>query len=101
MLFKPIWKLAGFSGGIFFTLLTYYSQLLSPERRGALAGSLTVSYFTGIALVPITLAPFLNYYNSTVLYFAILIASIFFIAVTMLLYSFSKHIITDIKEISA
>ncbi|MFX1364100.1 MAG: MFS transporter [Promethearchaeota archaeon] len=95
------WFLSGIAGGMLFTSITYYSQVLSSQRRGALAGSLTASYFTGIALVPITLAPFLNYYNNTTLYFAILIASVFFIVVTMLLYTFSKHIITDIKKNSA
>ncbi|MFX1308618.1 MAG: MFS transporter, partial [Promethearchaeota archaeon] len=28
------WILSGFSGGILFTTITYYSQVLSPERRG-------------------------------------------------------------------
>ena len=89
------WVLAGFSGGILFTAITYYSQVLSPERRGALAGSLTAGYFTGIALVPTTLAPFSNRYGIRGVYIAILIVSIIFIAVTYLLYVFAKRSISE------
>jgi MFS family permease len=89
------WILAGFSGGILFTSITFYSQVLSPQRRGALAGSLTASYFTGIALVPITLAPFSDIYGITGVYLAILIASIFFIIFTFLLYIYSKRFILE------
>ncbi|MFX0037975.1 MAG: MFS transporter [Promethearchaeota archaeon] len=89
------WILAGFSGGILFTSITFYSQVLSPQRRGALAGSLTASYFTGIALVPITLTPFSDIYGITGVYLAILIASIFFIIVTFLLYIYSKRFILE------
>jgi len=89
------WILTGLSGGILFTVLTYYSQVLSPERRGALAGSLTAAYFTGIALVPTTLAPFSNSFGITGIYIAILIVSIIFILITMLLYIFSKRVSID------
>jgi MFS family permease len=88
------WILAGFSGGILFTIITYYSQVLSPKGRGSLAGSLTASYFTGIALVPLTLSPFSENYNINRVYFVILIISIFFIIVTFLLYIISKKIIS-------
>ena len=89
------WILAGFSGGILFTTITYYSQVLSPKRRGALAGSLTASYFTGIAIVPMTLFPFSNNYGITGVYLAILLASIFFIIVTFLLYFYSRGVVTE------
>lgn len=92
------WILTGLSGGILFTTITYYSQVLSPVRRGALAGSLTAAYFSGIALVPITLAPFSNSFGITGVYIAILISSTFFIFVTGLLYVFSKRIIVDIRK---
>jgi len=92
------WILAGFSGGILFTTLTYYSQVLSPERRGVLAGLLTASYFTGIALVPITLAPFSNAFGITGIYSVILIASVIFIIVTILLYTLSKQIISENRK---
>ena len=48
------WIFAGLAGGILFPALTYYSQILSPDRRGALAGLLTAGYFIGIALGPFT-----------------------------------------------
>ena len=87
------WILVGLSGGILFTSITYYSQVLSPERRGALAGSLTAAYFIGIALVPTTLAPFSNNYGITGIYTAILIISIIFIVITMLLYFITRNIV--------
>lgn len=86
------WILAGLSGGILFTSIVYYSQVLSPERRGALAGLLTASYFTGIALVPTTLAPFSNAFGINGVYIVIMFASIIFIIVTMLLYFFARKI---------
>lgn len=89
------WILAGFSGGMLFTSITYYSQVLSPERRGVLAGLLTAGYFTGIALVPTTLAPFSNAFGITGIYSAILIASVIFIIVTILLYNLAKNIISE------
>ena len=80
---------------ILFTTITYYSQVLSPKRRGALAGSLTAGYFTGIALVPTTLAPFSNIYGINGVYIAILIISIIFIGVMILLYILAKRSITE------
>jgi MFS family permease len=87
------WILTGFSGGILFTTITYYSQVLSSKGRGALAGSLTASYFTGIALVPITLAPFSDMYGIVGIYFAILFVSILFVIITFLLYLYSRKIV--------
>jgi MFS family permease len=89
------WILAGFSGGILFTTITYYSQVLSPKRRGVLAGSLTASYFTGIALVPMTLAPFSDNFGITGVYIAILVGSILFIITTFLLYLYSRKNISE------
>lgn len=88
------WILTGFSGGILFTTITYYSQVLSPERRGALAGSLTAGYFIGIALVPSTLAPFSNAFGINGVYVTILIVTIIFTIITVLLYILAKRIIT-------
>ncbi|MFX1304425.1 MAG: MFS transporter [Promethearchaeota archaeon] len=93
------WILAGFSGGILFTTITYYSQVLSPERRGVLAGLLTAGYFTGIALVPITLAPFSNAFSIIGVYIAILVASVIFIIVMALLYNIAKRVILEKGEI--
>ncbi len=92
------WILASLSGGILFTSITYYSQVISFERRGVLAGSLTAAYFTGIALVPTTLAPFSNVFGITGVFFAILLVSIIFIIVITLLYIYTKNIDTNIKK---
>ncbi len=85
------WILAGFSGGILYTSLTYYCQVLSPERRGVLAGLLTASYFIGIALVPITLSPFSNAFGITGIYSVILLITIIFIISIFLLNTLANH----------
>ncbi|MFW9782889.1 MAG: MFS transporter [Candidatus Heimdallarchaeota archaeon] len=85
------WIFAGLAGGTLFPLITYYSQVLSPERRGALAGLLTAGYFIGIALVPTTLEPVS--YNSTVLYITILVISVLFVIILSLLYFLAKRVI--------
>ncbi|MHA2393382.1 MAG: MFS transporter [Promethearchaeota archaeon] len=85
------WVFAGLAGGTLFPLITYYSQVLSPERRGALAGLLTAGYFIGIALVPTTLESVS--FNSTVLYLTILGISVLFVVILSLLYFLAKRII--------
>ena len=88
------WILGGLAGGILFTSITYYSQVLSPENRGALAGSLTASYFVGIALVPTTLAPIFEIFGITGVYVSILLISIIFTLVIIFLYRLSNTIIS-------
>ncbi|UCC19734.1 MAG: MFS transporter [Promethearchaeota archaeon] len=88
----PGWILAGISGGILFTIITFYSQVLSPERRGVLAGSLTAAYFIGIALVITTLAPFSNMFGITGVYITILIISLIFIITIIVLYISAKRV---------
>ncbi|MHA2008540.1 MAG: MFS transporter [Promethearchaeota archaeon] len=85
------WILAGLAGGTLFPAITYYSQVLSPERRGALAGLLTTGYFIGIAIVPTTLAPLSN--NITGLYITILGVSVLFIIALILLFLLAKDLI--------
>lgn len=86
------WIFAGLAGGILFPVLTYYSQILSPERRGALAGLLTAGYFVGIALVPFTLAPIYDMFGVTGIYLSILLISILFAFILLLLYVFAKRV---------
>ena len=86
------WIFAGLAGGILFPALTYYSQILSPDRRGALAGLLTAGYFIGIALVPFTLAPISDMFGVTGIFFTILIISVLFVFILLLLYVFAKRI---------
>ncbi len=44
--------LVGWAGGILFPLMITYSQIISPEKRGVLAGIVTFSFFFGVALIP-------------------------------------------------
>ncbi|MFW9877630.1 MAG: MFS transporter [Candidatus Thorarchaeota archaeon] len=89
------WILAGLAGGILFPSITYYSQVLSPSRRGALAGLLTAGYFIGIALVPTTLKPILAMFGITGLYGVILGISVVFIIILFLLYLMARRIIVQ------
>ncbi|MFX1417954.1 MAG: MFS transporter [Promethearchaeota archaeon] len=95
----PGWILAGISGGILFTVLTFYSQVLSPKRRGVLAGSLTAAYFIGIALVITTLTPFSTMFGITGVYTAILIISLIFIITITGLYFSAKRVISRQKKV--
>jgi MFS family permease len=52
--------LIGWAGGILFPLLITYSQIISPEKRGVLAGVLTFSFFLGMAFIPIVYEPLFN-----------------------------------------
>jgi MFS family permease len=85
------WIISGLAGGTLFPAITYYSQILSPKRRGALAGLLTASYFTGIALVPTTLAPISELYGITGIYICILGISVLFSISVYLLYKVAKR----------
>ena len=94
------WIFSGLSGGILFPALTYYSQVLSPERRGALAGLLTMGYFIGIALVPTTLAPISELYGITGIYICILVISVFFVSSFFLLYKVAKRKVLKLEPVS-
>jgi len=82
----------GFAGGILTTLVMFYSQTLSKERRGALAGLTTACQFIGIAFVPMTLEPFFNSGGISLVYMIILIVSTTLLVVLILLYKFAKEI---------
>ncbi|MFX1605865.1 MAG: MFS transporter [Promethearchaeota archaeon] len=49
--------LTGWAGGVLFPLMITYSQVLSPERRGVLAGVVTSASFFGVALIPTVYEP--------------------------------------------
>ncbi|MBA7705580.1 hypothetical protein ES703_114412 [subsurface metagenome] len=83
--------LAGVAGGILFPSIMYYSQILSPERRGALAGLLTAGYFIGIALVPLFYEPFFNAGGINAVFQVILIISILLVLIIGLLYTLAKR----------
>jgi DHA1 family bicyclomycin/chloramphenicol resistance-like MFS transporter len=80
----------GLAGGILITLVMFYSQTLSKERRGALAGLTTAFQFIGIAFVPMTLAPFFYSGGISLVYLIILIVSTILLVVLVLLYKFAK-----------
>jgi MFS family permease len=80
----------GFAGGLLFTSLMYYSQTLSKERRGALAGLTTAGQFIGIAFVTITLEPFFNSGGISLVYLIILMISIILCVILLLLDKFAK-----------
>jgi len=81
----------GFSGGILMTLVMFYSQTLSIERRGALAGLTTAFQFIGIAFVPTTFEPFFNSGGISLVYIIILMISTMVLVVLILLYKFAKN----------
>ncbi len=83
--------LAGVGGGILFPSIMYYSQVLSPERRGALAGLLTAGYFIGIALVPIFYERFFNAGGINAVYQIILVITILLVIIFGLLYTLAKR----------
>ena len=82
----------GFAGGLLFTSLMYYSQTLSQERRGALAGLTTAGQFIGIAFVTITLEPFFNSGGIFLVYVAILVISLFLIIALLILTKLAKKL---------
>ena len=67
--------LVGWAGGILFPLMITYSQVISPERRGVLAGLVTASSFFGVALIPSVYEP-LFHLGMTTLYLGILGVSV-------------------------
>ena len=90
--------LIGFAGGLLFTSLMYYSQTLSQERRGALAGLTTAGQFIGIAFVTITLEPFFNSGGISLVYGAILVISLILIITLTILNMLAKKILALVSE---
>jgi DHA1 family bicyclomycin/chloramphenicol resistance-like MFS transporter len=82
--------LVGWAGGILFPLMITYSQIISPERRGVLAGIVTFAFFFGYALIPSIYEP-LFLQGMTSLYLAIL-------GVTLLLLVFVTVLYRKIEE---
>ena len=80
----------GVAGGALIPSAMYYSQSLSIERRGALAGLVTAGQFTGIALVPIIYEGAYHFGGIQSIYIAVTIVSLILLGVTILLYYTSK-----------
>ena len=81
----------GYGGGTMITLIMFYSQTLSKERRGALAGLTTAFLFIGIALVPTTLEQFYNSGGIFLTYTIIFIFSMLLIVLLISLNQFAKN----------
>jgi DHA1 family bicyclomycin/chloramphenicol resistance-like MFS transporter len=80
----------GIAGGVLITAIMFFSQTMSPERRGALAGLTTASMFIGIAFVTTTLKPFFDLGGISLVYHVILIVSILLLVIIIFLYRFTK-----------
>jgi MFS family permease len=83
---------AGIAGGILFPCVMYYSQIISPERRGALAGLSTAGYFIGIAFVPMSYEPFFLEGGINLVYSVILLVSILLTLNVGVLYFLAKRL---------
>ncbi|MFX1314449.1 MAG: MFS transporter [Promethearchaeota archaeon] len=81
----------GISGGSLIPSIMYYSQILSKERRGALAGLATAGQFIGIALVPIIYESIFDDKGIKMVYFTVFIVAILLIISFSLLYHIGKR----------
>jgi DHA1 family bicyclomycin/chloramphenicol resistance-like MFS transporter len=77
--------LVGWAGGILFPLMITYSQIISPERRGVLAGVVTSASFFGVALIPSVYEP-LFHIGMPSLYLGILGVSVLLLIFISILY---------------
>lgn len=75
----------GIAGGVIITSVMFFSQTISPERRGALAGLTTASLFIGNAFATSTLEPFFIIGGISLVYIVILGISIILLAVLLFL----------------
>lgn len=77
--------LVGWGGGILFPLMITYSQVISPERRGVLAGIVTSAFFFGAAINPSLYEP-LFLLGMSSLYLGILSVSVLLAIFLSILY---------------
>ena len=80
----------GAAGGTLIPCAMFYSQTLSKERRGALAGLVTAGQFTGIALVPSIYETIFHEGGIFMVYILISIVSLILLLDAVLLYKVSK-----------
>jgi MFS family permease len=84
--------IAGIAGGSLNTVVTTYSQRISPKRRGVLAGLVTATQFTGAAIVPMVYEPFFKIGISMV-YLVILFAAVILAICLISLHKFASKVI--------
>jgi MFS family permease len=65
----------GLAGGLLFPTMITYSQIISPEHRGVLAGIVTFSFFMGSAINPIAFEP-LFHVGMSFVYIGMLVVSV-------------------------
>ncbi len=82
----------GASGGILLPSIMYYSQTLSKERRGALAGLTTAGQFIGVALVPIIYNLIYHQGGIQMVYLTILMISFLLVLIIAILYILAKKV---------
>ena len=80
----------GIAGGILIPSIMFYSQTMSKERRGALAGLSTAGQFIGIALVPTTYDFSFHSGGIGAVYMVILIVSVLLLVIVSTLYKLAK-----------
>jgi MFS family permease len=85
----------GAAGGSLIPCAMYYSQSLSIERRGALAGLVTAGQFSGIALIPIIYDGAYRFGGIQFIYISVAIVSLILLSVVILLYYSSKKVLID------
>ncbi len=91
LLFVSIaFMLLGTSGGSLISTVMYYSQILSQESRGTLAGLVTFGQFIGTALIPITYDYLFHSGGIQAVYYSVMIISILFVGVLGLLYKLTR-----------
>ncbi|MFW9767945.1 MAG: MFS transporter [Candidatus Thorarchaeota archaeon] len=77
--------LVGWAGGVLFPLMITIGQVISPERRGVLAGIVTSASFFGVAIVPSAFEPLFMLGMNTV-YLGLLTISIVLTVFLSILY---------------
>lgn len=83
----------GIAGGVLITSIMYFSQTISKDRRGALAGLTTAFLFIGTAFVTTTLKPFFNLGGISLVYLIILFTSTMLLVVLILLHRFTNKLL--------
>jgi len=77
--------IVGVVAGTLYPVAIYYSQMIAPQKRGALAGLLMSIQFAGMAVVPVTYERFYAM-GTTALFAAMLGASVLLLLVVIALY---------------
>ena len=88
----------GASGGTLLPSIMYYSQILSKERRGALAGLTTAGQFIGIAFVPIIYDSIYHHGGIQMVYLTVLLISFLLVLIIAILYILAKKKVDNPKE---